>query len=154
MAGIMNNTARQFNLKCMSRNGNRVLVRIAPGFNVVEDDHWGAFVPKNGKVDPYVARLKKSGQIEFGVRMDDLELEKAPDTKSKSKSEPIAKLKADAEKASKEAEFNKLEADKAKAEADKAKVELEAAKVELEAAKVELSKSKTESSENEDKSKK
>ena len=36
MAGILNNTARQFNLKCIGANGNRVTVRVAPGFNVVE----------------------------------------------------------------------------------------------------------------------
>ena len=92
MAGIENKTARQFNLKCIGENGNRVTVRIAPGFNVVEDAHWQAFVSKDGKkVDPYVAQLKKKGDINFGPKVDDLELEKAPDTKAKSKSSPTPK---------------------------------------------------------------
>ena len=95
MAGIMNHTARQFNLKCVS-NGSRVVVRLAPGFNVVDDEHWKAFASK-GKIDRYVATLKKEGHIEFGKAIDDMELERAPDTVAKSKSEPMAKLKAEAD---------------------------------------------------------
>lgn len=94
MAGIKNNTARQFNLKCIGKNGNRVTVRVAPGFNVVEDAHWQEFVSKDGKtVDPYVAQLKKDGAIDFGNAVDDLELEQDPDTKAKSKSVPNPKSK-------------------------------------------------------------
>lgn len=89
----MNKTARQFNLKGIAENGNRVTVRVAPGFNVVEDEHWKAFV--NGKkIDPFVESLKKDGSIEFGPATDDLELEMAPDTKAKSKSVPNPKTKA------------------------------------------------------------
>lgn len=96
MAGILNNTARQYNLKCIGKNGNRVTVRVAPGFNVVEDKHWEEFVSKDGKkVDPYVAQLKKEGAIDFGAKVDDLELEQAPDTKAKSKSTPTPKPKKD-----------------------------------------------------------
>jgi len=90
MAGIVNNTARQFNLKCIGKNGNRVTVRVAPGFNVVEDAHWSEFVSKN-HIDLFVAELKKEGFIEFGDKQDDLELEKDPDTKAKSKSTPTPK---------------------------------------------------------------
>lgn len=90
MAGIMNKTAKQFNLKCIGKNGNRVTVRVAPGFNVVEDEHWEEF-----KDDKYVAQLKKAGHIDFGAKIDDMELEKAPDTKAKSKSTPQPKKKAD-----------------------------------------------------------
>lgn len=94
MAGIMNHTARQYNLKCVGKNKNRVTVRIAPGFNVVEDKHWDEFVSKDGKtVDPYVAQLKKEGAIDFGEKLDDMELEKDPDTKAKSKSTPAPKPK-------------------------------------------------------------
>lgn len=93
MAGIMNKTARQFNLKTVTKEGRRVVVRVAPGFNVVDDDHWSAFVPKSGKADPYVADLKKNGFIDYGKAMDDMELEKDPDTKAKSKSEPLPKKK-------------------------------------------------------------
>ena len=53
MAGIKNNTARQYNLKCIDKNKSRITVRIAPGFNVVEDKDWFPFVSKDGKkVDP------------------------------------------------------------------------------------------------------
>ena len=86
MAGIMNKTARQYNLKCIDKKGRRVTVRLAPGFNVVDDEHWRAFV-KGKKVDPYVKELKAEGSIDFGQAMDDLELEQDPDTKSKSKAE-------------------------------------------------------------------
>lgn len=86
MAGVMNKTARQFNLKCMGKNGHKVSVRIAPGFNSVDDQHWEYFIKP--KVDPYVAELKAQNLIDFGDEMDDLELERDPDTKSKSKSTP------------------------------------------------------------------
>lgn len=91
MAGVMNNTARQFNLKTVA-NGRRVVVRIAPGFNSVDDEHWKAFTKP--KVDPYIAGLKAKGSIDFGTKVDDLEMEKDPDTKSKSKSEPLPKKAA------------------------------------------------------------
>jgi len=94
MSGITNNTARQFNLKTINDNGSRVTVRIAPGFNVVEDSHWASFVSKDGKkVDPYVAELKKKGQLSFGKEEDDKELDQDPDTKSKSKSVSAPKAK-------------------------------------------------------------
>ena len=80
MAGIMNNTARQYNLKCVSKQGQRVTVRVAPGFNVVDDEHW-----KHFKGDPYVKILKDEGKIDFGKAMNDLQLERDPDTKAKSK---------------------------------------------------------------------
>jgi hypothetical protein len=95
MSGVMNKTARQFNLKCIDTNGNRVTVRVAPGFNAVEDIHWEAFVSKDGKkVDPYVAEIKKLGFIDFGENTDDLELEQDSDTKSKSKFVPMPKDKS------------------------------------------------------------
>lgn len=98
MAGILNNTARQYNLKCVRKSdGARVTVRVAPGFNVVDDDHWGAFVPKDKKdMDPYVAQLQKEGKLEFGTdKVEDMEMEKDPDTKSKSKVAPKPTEKKD-----------------------------------------------------------
>ena len=80
MAGIINKTARQYNLKCVDKKGRRVTVRIAPGFNVVDDDHWKAF-----KTDTYALGLKKKGLIDFGKKWDDEELERDSDTLSKSK---------------------------------------------------------------------
>lgn len=86
MAGVINKTARQFNLKAF-KNGKLVTVRIAPGFNVIDDNHWSAFVSKEGSktvVNPYVKTLKSEGQIDFGPKVDDQELEQDPDTKAKS----------------------------------------------------------------------
>ena len=83
MAGIMNKTARQFNVKAMDKRGHRVSVRIAPGFNVVNDDHW-----EPCKTDAYVKTLKAKGFIDFGKGMDDMEMDADPDTKSKSKATP------------------------------------------------------------------
>lgn len=84
MAGIMNKTARQYNLKCIDKNGRRVTVRIAPGFNVVNDDHWGPF-----KTDKYVTDLRKKDLIDFGKKFDDMEMDQDPDTVAKSKAVTI-----------------------------------------------------------------
>lgn len=90
MAGVFNKTARQFNLKTIGKNGHRVVVRVVPGFNVVDDAHWEHFVSKDGKtVDAYVAELKKKGQLDFGATEDEKELEsEAPKSKSKSTAPP------------------------------------------------------------------
>lgn len=134
----MNNTARQFNLKCV-HNGSRVLVRIAPGFNVVDDEHWQAFVSKNGKVvDPYVAQLNKDGHIDFGKSQNDMELEMDPDTVAKSKSEPLIKLKAQLEASKDETEKVKAEVKEANAKADKAESEAKEANAKAEKAELEL----------------
>lgn len=98
MAGMTNLTSRQYNLKCIGKAGNRVTVRVAPGFNVIDDAHWQEFVSKDGKtVDPYVDSLKKEGKLVFGKKEDDKELEQDPDTKSKSKSSPMPMSKANKE---------------------------------------------------------
>lgn len=87
MAGVLNKTARQFNLKTIA-GGIRYVVRLAPGFNVVEDAHWTPFVK-----DAYVAELVKKGDISFGTKEDDMELEEetSTGTKSKSKADPVPK---------------------------------------------------------------
>lgn len=98
MAGIINNTARQFNLKGVTPDGQRVTVRLAPGFNVVNEAHWGHFIRKGKDAHPYVKQLKKLNLIDFGPKVDDLEMEQDPDTKSKSKltpAPPKAKAKGD-----------------------------------------------------------
>jgi len=134
----MNNTARQFNLKCV-RGGSRIVVRIAPGFNVVNDEHWAAFVPKNNKgVDPYVLELKKKGSISFGKDFDNMELEQDPDTISKSKSEPITKLKADLQQSEKDKQKAQAEASEANSKAEKAEAEAKEAKAKAEKAELEL----------------
>lgn len=117
MAGIMNNTARQYNLKCIAKSGYRVVVRVAPGFNVVDDEHWVHL-----KNDPYVKSLKKEGSIDFGTKQDDLVLEKDPDTKAKSKMTPPP---ADPSKEAAKAKAEEVARVKAEAEA-KVKAEMEA----------------------------
>jgi len=93
MAGVINNTQRQFNLKILSKAGERVTVRIVPGFNVVDDKHWESFVSKDGKeVDAYVSELKEQGKLTFGKTQDDQELESEV-SKSKSKSQAMPKAK-------------------------------------------------------------
>lgn len=95
MAGVMNHTARQFNLKSVIKEGTskiRVSVRVAPGFNVIDDEHWKAFV--NGKkVDPYVAELQKAKSLSFGSDVDDMEYELEPETKAKSDKKKIVTKK-------------------------------------------------------------
>lgn len=90
MAGVTNKTARQFNLKTIGKNGNRVTVRVVPGFNVVDDKHWAEFVGADGKtVDPYVSKLKQEGSLVFGKDEDEKELEsEVPKSKSKSTAQP------------------------------------------------------------------
>ena len=83
--GVHNRTARQFNIRAVCAKTNRkVTVRIAPGFNVVDGEHW-----KVCAADAYVKELKKTNQIDFGSKVDDEILEKDADTKSKSKSEQL-----------------------------------------------------------------
>jgi hypothetical protein len=86
MAGIVNRTARQFNLKTIAKNGTYVSLRLAPGFNVVEDATWALFA-----ADQYVVDLSKKGCIDFGDHTDDMELERDADTKAKVKKRPVAK---------------------------------------------------------------
>ncbi len=94
MAGIMNRTARQFNLKGCSEKGHMVTIRVAPGFNVVNDQHWEAFVSEKGKIlSPFVQELVDKKYIRFGERENDMELEQEPDTVAKSKSVPTAQTK-------------------------------------------------------------
>lgn len=129
MAGILNNTARQFNLKLITKDGQRAVVRVAPGFNVVPDEIWAHFIKP--KVDPYVAELKKAGQISFGKEVDDMEWDKEPDTKAKAKVESVAKIKEKFEKSEAEKNEAVAKAEKAQTEAENAKLENEKLKLEL-----------------------
>ena len=93
MGGVINNSQRQYNLKTIGKNSNRVTVRIVPGFNVVDDKHWSEFVSKEGKaLDAYVSQLKEQGKLSFGKVQDDQELESEV-KKSKSKSQVMPKDK-------------------------------------------------------------
>lgn len=86
MAGVLNNTCRQYNLKSINTN-SAVTVRIPPGFSIVDSKIWSEFVSKNA----YVAKLKKNGFIDFGSRVDDMELEKDNAIKAQVKLVPLPK---------------------------------------------------------------
>lgn len=90
MANVLNRTAKQFNLKCMGKKGNRVCARIAPGYNKVDDKVWGEFVDGK-KVDPYVAELVEKKQIAFGPLVDDMEMDIKDDeiAEAETKSTPV-----------------------------------------------------------------
>lgn len=75
MAGVLNNTARPFNLKSMDSEGRRVTVRLKPGFNVVDDAHWKAVSSSD-----FVKQKKKIGEIEFGTKRVEEEAELEDDS--------------------------------------------------------------------------
>jgi len=87
MAGVINKTARPYNLKCIGKNGNRVTVRLVPGLNDVNGDHWAEF-----KDDEYVALLKKENKIGFGKILEE-SMEGEVKVKAKSTSNPTPKKK-------------------------------------------------------------
>lgn len=75
MAGILNNTARQFNLKVMADKGRRVKVFLKPGLNIVDDAIW-----KICSSDAYIKQLKKDGLIDFGTKkLEEAEMESMGD---------------------------------------------------------------------------
>lgn len=88
MAGIINHTAKQFNLKALEPKTNRIIVvRIHPGFNVVDDDKWNAV-----KGLEYVKALKAADKIDFGTALN----KKEPKDKSeisKTKAAPVVDKK-------------------------------------------------------------
>lgn len=158
MAGIINTTARQYNIKAVSASGHYVTVRLAPGYSEVVDKHW-----KHCKDSPFVKELIKAGKIQAGPSIDDLLLDRKPDTIAKSKmerkkapsgikseTEVQAKAEIKAEiKAELKAELKaslKAEAELAeKAEALKAKLaaKVESVKVKLDGVKAETLKPAT-----------
>lgn len=72
MAFVINNTARQFNLRCIDKKLGHVVVRLVPGANNVEDIAWGAFV-NDKKTDAYVKELSDKKFITYGEKAADLE---------------------------------------------------------------------------------
>ncbi len=91
---IKNNTKRQYNLKCVSTEGSRFIVRLTPGLNDVATATWINFVPSGGKaVDPYVARLRAEGLIDYGKHVASPNGEDVPAAVSKVVP-PLAKPKS------------------------------------------------------------
>ena len=85
MSGVINHTERQINIKAMSNKG-RVTVRLKPGFNVVNDEHWKAVQGVE-----YTKDLKKAGKIDFGKKVleDQADLpEKGEEAQSKETPNP------------------------------------------------------------------
>jgi len=60
MAGVVNHSARPYNLQVCS-GGQVATVRLKPGFNIVSDAIWKKF-----EKDKYVLNLKKTSKIEWG----------------------------------------------------------------------------------------
>jgi hypothetical protein len=69
----MNNTARPYNIKGTDKQGRRVTVRLLPGFNVVNDEHWAAV-----KGLKFVKVLHDDDKIDFGTSLDKKEGRKSP----------------------------------------------------------------------------
>ena len=86
MAGVMNNSARAFNLKTKVGN-ERVHVRLNPGFNVIPDDYWQCFV-KGKDVHPFVAHYAEKGDIVFGDLANRKVGQVKPETKTAVKRKP------------------------------------------------------------------
>lgn len=83
MAGILNTTARQFNLKvCVDRR--ITTLRIAPGMNRVPDDMWGRF-----KGNHFVNEQIKKGSLKIGKTVDEEVEKKGADTELKSSEKPL-----------------------------------------------------------------
>ncbi len=83
MAGVLNKTARPYYIKAQDKKtAVRTKVSIYPGLNEVDDKHWNLV-----KGCKFVKDLAAADKIAFGNTVDDLLLERAPDTVSVSKSE-------------------------------------------------------------------
>lgn len=68
MAGVLNTTARQFNLKAHHvKTKSFVTVRLAPGLNDVPNETWNKF-----KGNAYVNERIKVGDIKHGKAIDDM----------------------------------------------------------------------------------
>lgn len=62
MAGVLNKTARQYNLKVSGGKGMPVVkIFLKPGFNVVPDVHWSKALK-----EPYVQALMEEDKIVAG----------------------------------------------------------------------------------------
>lgn len=84
MAGVINHTARQFNLKAAGDKGN-VVVRLKPGFNVVPDEHWKVVAG----ID-FTKALKADGKIDFGAIVDKKQDTEGADPSAKAQSKVVA----------------------------------------------------------------
>lgn len=91
MAGVLNQTERQYNIRGMDKDGSRVTVRLKPGFNVVDDKHWAAV-----KDIPFVQELKRNGRVDFGkTSIADRELDAKPEQVAMSKTVKAQQKKKD-----------------------------------------------------------
>jgi hypothetical protein len=73
MAGVLNNTARVYNLKGLNKDGGTVVVRVLPGFNVVDDEHWSAV-----KGLDFTKALRADDKLDFGTALNKKDGQKAP----------------------------------------------------------------------------
>lgn len=83
MAGVLNKSKRQYNLKVFTKKGHRAVLRLVPGLNFVDDETWNLF-----KNDPYVNSLIDEDIILSNKKSnEDVKTKKA--TVPKSKVEPL-----------------------------------------------------------------
>lgn len=91
MAGVLNTTKRQYNIKAVNSKGSITVVRLKPGVNFVEDDTW-----KDVKDCEYIKQLKDERKIDFGtaaVKLDQSDKHQKSQTKEVKPRAEIAKSK-------------------------------------------------------------
>lgn len=90
MAGVLNKSARQFNLNVYhAETKSKVKVRLAPGLNEVPDETWAKF-----KGNAFLNDRIKRGEIEHGKAVDEMLAKQGAATVLKSKVTPDPKPKA------------------------------------------------------------
>lgn len=94
MAGILNQTVRPFNLKQRDKDGFIVVVRLAPGLNLVDNDDW-----KTVSSSDFCQHHIKQGDI-IESKSVSKEDESDPDKKAQSKKVPVVGKGGSAAKAS------------------------------------------------------
>jgi len=129
MAGVLNTTERQYNLKCVYE-GRRLVIRLIPGLNDVPESNWATMLK-----DPYVKGLVGEGKVIFNDEV----------TKRLETEEPLASTKIDLKSMEPEtAKESKEKAEKKAREAQKEKDQADTAALEKEAAKLKVEKLKSE----------
>ena len=64
MIALKNSTARQFNIKHLTKDGSFVSLRLKPLMNLVDDSVWKRLAPNGNKVEcAYLAKLIEDGIV-------------------------------------------------------------------------------------------
>lgn len=89
MISVRNTATRQYNLKALNKNGSRVLARVIPGLNEVDDTVWKVLETSN-----YVKGLLKTGVLAIGEHVDSAVLDE-DSVVSQVKTDAVVSRKAD-----------------------------------------------------------